>query len=274
MKKIQSSQIYNFSQSVFFFRSPTDTQAQQMFFRVPLVVALQSIPFPPPRTDRHSSCTDDQAPRVRYGDGSSNCVYSAHSPHKHTQKLTVDAAAGAVDDPWPTAEATAAVSMHTCTTISCSCCDRIVDGGPAPYTRVGRGPSVRPCYRSNERERSIWICECGRPSDVPEPLVSDAVTCYASRVHTLNRVIASYCASLPLRRRPLRRRRRKESAPASGPDASKSGRARARYRQPRVISFWYCGRGMYLIYTYISYYYYTYPYDSLPTLTFLRTLRP
>lgn len=102
-----------------------------------------------------------------------------------------------------------------------------------PSTIHARWPrSVRPSVLPSERERSIWMwsASCGRPSDVPEPPVSDAVTFYASRVHTLNRVIASYCASLPPRRRPLRRRRRKESAPASGPDASKSGRARARYR--------------------------------------------
>jgi len=102
-----------------------------------------------------------------------------------------------------------------------------------PSTIHARWPrSVRPSVLPSERQRSIWICasaSCDRPTDVPEPLVSDAVTSNASRVHTLNRVIASYCASLPLRRRPLRRRR-KESAPASGPDASKSGRARARYR--------------------------------------------
>lgn len=84
----------------------------------------------------------------------------------------MDADAGVVADPWPTVEATAAVSMHTCTTICCSWRDRIVDDGRAPQTPGGRGLRARPSVPASERpiaiERVYTLASAtsGRPGDV------------------------------------------------------------------------------------------------------------
>jgi len=185
-------------------------------------MAPQSIP---PQTGIRVPTTRRRECATQTVRGESNYVYSAHPTHKSLPWTRPPVR-------WPTrGRRSRRRRRSACTRAPPSAAAAATASSTAAQHHTRALAAVRPSVRTTERERSIWTASasCGRPSDIPEPLVSDAVTSYASRVHTLNRVIASYCASLPLRQRRLRRRR-KESAPASGPDASKSGRVRARYR--------------------------------------------